>query len=64
VTKIGIANAKIYANLQNLYTFTNYRGFDPEIGIAYGYQSSLLTGVDNGRYPSPRIYTFGLNVTF
>jgi TonB-linked SusC/RagA family outer membrane protein len=64
VTKIGIANAKIYTNLQNLYTFTNYRGYDPEIGISYGHQNSLLTGVDNGRYPSPRIYTFGLNVTF
>jgi TonB-linked SusC/RagA family outer membrane protein len=64
VRKIGIANVKVYTNLQNLYTFSKYRGFEPEIGIAYGYQSSLLTGVDNGRYPSPRIYTFGVNVTF
>ena len=62
--KIGISNLKIYANLQNLYTFTKYKGFDPEIGVSYGYQGSLLTGVDNGRYPSPRIYTFGLNASF
>jgi hypothetical protein len=61
---IGLSNLKIYANLQNLYTFTKYKGFDPEIGISYGYQGSLLTGVDNGRYPSPRIYTFGINASF
>jgi hypothetical protein len=62
--KLSISNAKVYANLQNLYTFTKYKGYDPEIGISYGYQGTMLTGVDNGRYPSPRIYTFGLNVTF
>jgi len=61
---IGISSVKIYANVQNLYTFTKYKGYDPEIGVSYGYQNSLLTGVDNGRYPSPRIYTFGLNVSF
>ena len=61
---IGISNVKIYANLQNLYTFTKYKGYDPEIGISYGYQGSMLTGVDNGRYPSPRIYTFGINASF
>jgi hypothetical protein len=60
----GINNVKLYLNLQNLYTFTKYRGYDPEIGVSYGYQGSMLTGVDNGRYPSPRIYTFGVNLTF
>jgi hypothetical protein len=59
VSKAGIYNLKIYANLQNVYTFTKYSGFDPEIGISNG-----LNGVDNGRYPSPRMYTVGLNLTF
>ena len=59
VKKAGIYNLKIYANMQNVYTFTKYSGFDPEIGISNG-----LNGVDNGRYPSPRIYTAGINVTF
>ena len=62
VTKIGISDLKLYANLQNLYTFTKYTGYDPEIGSLN--QSALLTGIDNARYPSPRIYTFGLNLTF
>jgi len=59
---IGIQNLKVYCNLQNVYTFTKYKGYDPEIGSAN--QDALLTGFDNYRYPSPRIYTFGLNLTF
>lgn len=62
VQSVGLYNVKIYTNLQNLYTFTNYSGYDPEVGALN--QNILLTGVDNGRYPSPRIYTLGLNVNF
>jgi TonB-linked SusC/RagA family outer membrane protein len=51
----GISQLKLYANLQNVYTWTKYSGYDPEIGIG---------GIDNARYPSPRIYTVGLNLTF
>jgi TonB-linked SusC/RagA family outer membrane protein len=60
---VGISNVKLYMNLQNLYTFTKYKGFDPEIGTQ-GTGSLRTTGVDTGRYPSPRIYTFGLNLIF
>jgi len=59
---VGLQNVKLYANLQNVYTFTKYTGYDPEIGSIN--QDALMTGIDNGRYPSPRIYTLGLNVTF
>jgi TonB-dependent starch-binding outer membrane protein SusC len=62
VTRFGIQNLKVYTNLQNVYTFTKYSGYDPEIGSIN--QDALMSGLDNGRYPSPRIYTFGLNVTF
>lgn len=60
--KANLVNVKLYTNLQNVLTFTKYKGYDPEIG-SIG-QDALLTGIDNGRYPSPKIYTFGLNVTF
>jgi len=60
--KLKIENAKLYANLQNVYTFTVYKGYDPEVGSMN--QNPLLTGIDNARYPSPRIYTFGINLTF
>jgi TonB-linked SusC/RagA family outer membrane protein len=64
IRKIGVNNVKLYVNLQNVYTFSKYKGYDPEIGVVYGYQNSLVTGADVGRYPTPRIYTFGINVTF
>ncbi|MDR1199106.1 MAG: TonB-dependent receptor [Prevotellaceae bacterium] len=61
--KFGVRTVKLYINLQNVYTFTDYSGYDPEIGISYS-NGNQLTGVDFGRYPSPRIYTFGINITF
>lgn len=62
IKKLYLSNLRVYCNLQNVYTFTKYKGMDPEIGSST--QDALLTGFDNYRYPSPRIYTFGLNVTF
>ena len=52
----------VYFSIQNLYTFTNYTGLDPEIGSYNG--NPLLTGVDVGRYPVPRSFTGGVNVEF
>lgn len=60
--KAGMQSANIYFNVQNVYTFSKYKGYDPEIG-AYN-QSSLLQNIDRGRYPTPRTYTLGLNLTF
>lgn len=57
-----LENVKLYCNIQNLHTWSKYKGYDPEVGSLYG--NALLNGVDYGRYPSPRIYTFGLNVSF
>jgi len=60
--KIYLENVKVYCNIQNLYTWTKYDGYDPEVGSLYG--NTLYNGIDYGRYPSPRIYTVGLNVQF
>jgi hypothetical protein len=60
--KLKMESLRMYVNIQNLYTFTSYKGYDPEVGSIN--QQMLLTGIDNGRYPSQRIYTFGLNVGF
>ena len=62
INKAHLNNVRIYANIQNVYTWSKYKGMDPEVGAMYG--DALMTGVDYGRYPSPRIYTFGLNVSF
>lgn len=60
--KFRISRLRVYANAQNVYTFTNYSGYDPEIG-AFN-QDPLLQNVDMGRYPTPRVFTFGLDVDF
>ncbi len=60
--KAKISTLRLYANIQNVYTWSKYKGLDPEIGAMYG--DALMTGVDYGRYPSPRIYTFGVNISF
>lgn len=62
ISKFYLSNLRVYANIQNVYTWSKYKGLDPEVGAMYG--DALMTGVDYGRYPSPRIYTFGLNVSF
>lgn len=58
--KAGISNVRLYAAVNNLYTFTKYMGYDP--GASSG--APIGGGVDNGFYPIPRIYMFGLNVNF
>ncbi|MCM1255911.1 MAG: TonB-dependent receptor [Duncaniella sp.] len=62
VRKCFLENLRVYMNIQNLHTWTKYDGLDPEVGAMYG--DALMTGLDYGRYPTPRIYTFGLNVSF
>lgn len=60
--KINVDWMQVYVNAQNLFTITSYDGYDPEIG-AQG-QNVTLMGLDNGRYPSQRIYNVGLKLNF
>lgn len=62
ISKVFLTNVKLYMNIQNLFTITKYKGYDPEVGSLWG--DALKNGVDYNRYPSPRIYTFGVNVSF
>ena len=56
-----IQNARIYLGIQNLACISGYNKYgDPECGQG----SVLYTGLDTGRYPMPRTYNFGVNVTF
>lgn len=56
-----LSQLRLYAQVQNAFTFTKYDGMDPEIG--YG-TSSWVSGVDLGYYPRPRVYLLGVNVKF
>jgi TonB-linked SusC/RagA family outer membrane protein len=69
--RMQIEKIRFYLSASNLFTFTKYKGFDPEIGInSTGYSDvfsanrDLQIGVDRGVYPQPRMLLFGLNVTF
>lgn len=59
--KIQFEKFRLYVSAQNLFTFTQYSGMDPEIG-AYG--GTLNAGVDRGFYPQARVWLGGVNVTF
>ncbi|WMN06925.1 TonB-dependent receptor [Marivirga arenosa] len=56
------SRARIYASVQNLYTFTKYSGFDPSLGSLD--QNVTLNGIDLGRFPVPRISSLGINLEF
>lgn len=61
LSKLRISHARIYFSAQNLHTWTNYSGYDPEVSVR---NSALTTGFDYSAYPRAKTYTFGLNVTF
>lgn len=62
ISKCNISRLRFYGTAQNLFTFTNYSGYDPEIGSFN--QNVLLSGIDNGRYPVARTFSLGLNLEF
>lgn len=58
----AVKNLRIFVTGTNIFTLTNYRGFDPEVS---SYDQSLLQqGIDFGAYPVQRSYTFGLSCNF
>ncbi len=59
---VAMSNLKVYVSGQNLFVITKYPGLDPEIGSFN--QNPLLMNIDMGRYPSPRVFTFGVNAQF
>jgi TonB-linked SusC/RagA family outer membrane protein len=62
-----IKGARATIGAQNIYTITNYKGFDPEVGAYVGRDASnsnQAIGLDYGRHPLTPIYTFSLNVNF
>lgn len=71
VKKMNLTSLRIYFGAQNLFTFTKYKGNDPEIGLsqrnANNYNnldamSQLIINVDVGTTPQPRVFTFGFDV--
>ncbi|NND05293.1 MAG: TonB-dependent receptor [Saprospiraceae bacterium] len=60
--KLKVSSLRIYVTGKNLWTLTNYSGFDPE--VSHFGQSATNMGADLGGYPSTKQYLVGLNVGF
>lgn len=60
-----IENCKVYLSADNIYTFTKYSGYDPEVGISQNSASAILSqGFDYGNFPHARTFTVGVNLSF
>ncbi|WP_293011209.1 TonB-dependent receptor [Mongoliibacter sp.] len=65
-SRIGVQRLRIYASAQNILTFTNYVGYDPEVNYnsGGGTNGNRNLGLDYGSYPNVKSYTMGLNIIF
>lgn len=61
INRLKLQQVRIYTSAQNLYTWTNYLNYNPEVS---NYEGALTGGVDYGSYPLARTVTFGINVGF
>lgn len=59
LSKISLKGLRVYVSGQNIKTWSKTTGYSPEVPIGI-----LAGGADNGVYPLPAIYTFGINATF
>lgn len=60
ITTNIISSCRLYISVQNLFTFTNYSGFDPEVSSS----NPINSGIDDGVYPVPRTFLAGINLSF
>lgn len=60
--KIRLEKVRIYATGTNLFCWTSYTGYDPEVDTRR--QTPLTPGVDYSAYPKSRSWVFGANITF
>ena len=61
--KIGMQRLMLSLKGTNLWTWTKYRGFDPEMSSSVGTSNSTL-GIDRSSYPASKSFTFNVNITF
>lgn len=60
IDKLGIDKLRFYISANNLFTLTEYKGYDPSASSG----DPIGAGIDNGFYPVPRTYLLGLNLKF
>lgn len=60
--RLPLSQLRLYISMNNLFTITDYKGMDPEVG--YGAYAGWSQGVDIGNYPSTRTFIIGANIKF
>ena len=60
LSKVGISHTRVYASLDDFFTFSSYPGFDPEASA----NSTTGMGVDKGAYPTSKKVVLGFNIEF
>ena len=60
INRLKLSRLRVYAGVQNIATFSNYTGYDPEAKSG----GNLSPGVDRGSFPNPRAFTFGINISY
>lgn len=60
----GFDHVSLFASIDNLYVWTNYSGWDPDVNSAVGGEENVNVGQDTNSYPRPRTYRFGVNLKF
>lgn len=58
--RLKLERLRLYAGVQNVFTITNYSGYDPEVSS----NALFSRGIDSNSYPNARTFTFGFNLTF
>ena len=62
VGKLNLSRVRLFGQVQNIYTFTKYKGVDPEVNT--NFTSNRQAGIDYNSNPQQRVFTGGLNVAF
>jgi TonB-linked SusC/RagA family outer membrane protein len=62
--KWGIQRLRVYVMGENLFTFSKYSGYDPEIGVSPDSGGGAQFGIDRGFYVPAKSFIFGVNVGF
>jgi TonB-dependent starch-binding outer membrane protein SusC len=61
VKRINLTSFRLYSSLDNVYVFTKYSGYDPDVSVG---SNQLTPGLDFDAYPRARIFRFGVTVGF
>ncbi len=62
--RLGLAQLRLYGAADNVYVWTNYSGYDPDVSVAGGANAGLTPGVDFDAYPKAITVRFGVKATF